>query len=79
MSATVTKITAADIVASIAHRHGLAISAHPSEELADHLSALCDFQGDDTLRMIADLLREGILSVERANQLTLAHVRETPI
>lgn len=76
MTATVTTITAADIVTSIAHRHGLAISSDPSELLADHLSAICDHEGDDILRMIADLLREGILSVEQANALTVAHVRE---
>lgn len=49
MSATVTRITAADIVASIAHKRGLAISTDPADILADHLSALCDFEGDDTL------------------------------
>lgn len=76
MSTTVTRITAADIVASIAHKRGLAISTDPADILADHLSALCDFEGDDTLRMIADLLRAGVLTVEQANHLTLMHVRE---
>lgn len=76
MTATVTKITAADIVASLARKRGLATSTDPTDILADHLSALCEFEGDDTLRMIADLLREGIISVEQANRLTLAHVRE---
>ncbi|KQS90994.1 hypothetical protein ASG42_10885 [Rhizobium sp. Leaf391] len=77
MSDTVTRIAAADIVISIAHKHGLDLPDHPSEELADHLSALCDLEGDDVLRLIGDLLRKGIISVEQANHLTLAHMRET--
>ncbi len=76
MSATVTKITAADIVASLAHKRGFAITTDPTDLLADHLSVLCEYQGDDVLRMIADLLREGILTVEQANHLILMHVRE---
>lgn len=77
MSATVRKITAADIVASIAHTRGLAISTDPTDLLAYHLSVLCEYQGDDVLRMIADLLRDGVLTVDQANNLTLAHVRES--
>lgn len=48
---------------------------HP-EQLADALNRMEGIEGDDTLSLIADLMREGILSVDEANTLTLEHVRE---
>ncbi|KQQ61114.1 hypothetical protein ASF69_01445 [Rhizobium sp. Leaf311] len=63
MNATITRLTVADIVASIAHKRGL--STDPADLLADHLSILCEYQGDDVLRMIADLLRDGVLTAIR--------------
>ena len=48
---------------------------HP-EQLADALNRLEGITGDRALSLIADLLRQNILTVEEANRLTLAHVRE---
>lgn len=48
---------------------------HP-EQLADALNRLEGITGDRTLSLIADLLRQNILTVEEANSFTLAHVRE---
>jgi hypothetical protein len=69
-------VTVADIVLSIAQRHGIDTSEDGFDSVADHISSLCDYDGDDTLRLIADLMREGVLSPQQGTALTLAHVRE---
>ena len=63
----------------LAQYHRVKASYGYAELLADDLNRIEGIEGDETLSMIADLMREGILSVDEANTLTLAHVREASI
>ncbi|MCZ8158334.1 MAG: hypothetical protein O9256_00320 [Rhizobiaceae bacterium] len=63
-------------VKNIARYYNVTPSDEHAERLADALNRIEGIEGDDTLRLIADLLREGILSVDEANAMTLTHVRE---
>lgn len=69
--------TTAEKVENLARYFKIKRSPGYPEQLADALNRIEGIEGDETLSLIADLLREGILSVDEANALTLAHVRET--
>lgn len=71
--------TTAEKVENIARYYNVKPSDGRAEWLADALNMIEGIQGDETLSMIADLMREGILSVDEANTPTLAHVRESSI
>lgn len=68
--------TTAEKVENIARYYNVKPSDGHAEWLADALNRIEGIEGDDTLRMIADLLREGHLSVDEANAMTLTHARE---
>ncbi|MFL0693396.1 MAG: hypothetical protein ACJLUP_15265 [Agrobacterium tumefaciens] len=63
-------------VEHLARQHNVNMSTGYAERLADAFSRIEGIQGDDTLRLIADLMRDGVLSVDEANAMTLTHVRE---
>lgn len=48
------------------------------EMLADALNKIEGIEGDETLSLIADLLRHNVLTAKEANTFVLAHVRESP-
>lgn len=71
--------TTVEKVENIARYYNVKPSDGRAEWLAGALNRIEGIQGDETLSMIADLMRQGILSVDEANTLTLAHVRESSI
>ncbi|WP_322886524.1 hypothetical protein U8C31_18345 [Sinorhizobium medicae] len=68
--------TMAERVKNLARYYQVKPSADYSEWLSDALNKLEGIDGDDTLSLIADLMREGVLTVDDANTWTLMHVRE---
>lgn len=68
--------TTAEKVENIARYYKIKRSDGHAEQLADALNRLDGIEGDDTLNLIADLLRDGILKVDEADAFTLSHVRE---
>lgn len=56
--------------------YAVKLSTDYPDRLADALNRIEGVEGDDTLHLIATLLQSGILSVEEANNFTLAHTRE---
>lgn len=50
-------------------------SGYP-EQLADALNRIEDIEGDETLSLISDLMRESVLTPDEANAFTLSHIRE---
>lgn len=69
--------TTAEKVENLALYYKIQPSNGYPERLADALNRLEGIEGDRTLSLIADLMRENILTVEEANRLTLAHVRDS--
>lgn len=68
--------TSAEKVKNLAGYYKVKPAPGYAEKLADALNTIEGVEGDDTLSLIADLLREGVLTVDEANALTLAHMRE---
>lgn len=68
--------TTAEKVVNLASYYKVKPSHGYAEQLADALNKIESVYGDDTLTLIADLLRNGILTPDEANAFTLAHVRE---
>lgn len=68
--------TTAEKVENLARYYKIKPSADYCEWLADTLNKIDGIDGDDTLSLIATLIREVILTVDEANNFTLAHVRE---
>ncbi|MGO4569050.1 hypothetical protein AB4Z52_29385 [Rhizobium sp. 2YAF20] len=70
-------MTVADEVRAITARHGIEPSTEYPEWVGRQFQRLSGFEGDETLCVIADLKREGIIDGKQATDLTLQHVRET--
>jgi len=68
--------TTAEKVENIARYYKINRYDGHAEHLADALNRLDGIEGNDTLSLISDLLREVVLKVDEADALTLAHVRE---
>jgi len=67
--------TTAEKVQNLARYFKFKPTAEYSDWLADAVNRIEGIEGDAILSLIADLLREGILTVDEANAFTLAHVR----
>lgn len=67
--------TVAERIADLAARHGIDGRDDRASWLARHFSRLADVEGDDTLCLIADLKRDGVLSATQATDLVVAHYR----
>ena len=68
--------TTAEKVRNLANYYNVKRSSGYPEQLSNALNRIEGIEGDETLSLIADLLRNGILTVEEANTFTLTHVRE---
>jgi hypothetical protein len=71
-------MTVADEVRSLTDRYGVKVSEEYAERLAGELNRLADIEGDETLELLADLMRLGKISTDQCNQMILRHVREQP-
>lgn len=67
--------TTAEKVENLARYYKVKPSNGYPKRLADPLIRIEGVEGDDTVSLIADLFREGMLSTEQANALTLARER----
>mgnify|MGYP000897575725 FL=1 len=69
--------TTAEKVRNLANYYNVKRSIGYPEQLSDALNRIDGIEGDETLSLIADLMRESVLTSKEANAFTLAHVRET--
>lgn len=67
--------TAAERVENLRRYYKIKRSDGYPEQLADALNKIESIEGDETLSLIADLMRESVLTPDEANALTLSHVR----
>ena len=63
-------------VEELAALHGITRSADKAAFLAGALSKIAGSDGDETLEMIADLLKARAISTDEATAMVLGHVRE---
>ncbi|TZG36615.1 hypothetical protein [Agrobacterium sp. B1(2019)] len=68
--------TTAEKVENLRRYYKIKRSSGYPEQLADALNRIEGIEGDETLSLIADLLRKSILTPDEANAFTLMHVRE---
>jgi hypothetical protein len=68
--------TTAEKVVNLARYFTAKRSNDCAAQLDDAVNRIEGVDGDDILRLIADLMREGILTTDEANEFTLAHMRE---
>ena len=68
--------TVAKIIADLAARHGIDGQDDYALWLSRHLSRIAAAEGGDTLCLIADLKRAGVLTAMQATDLVIAHYRE---
>lgn len=68
--------TVAKIISDLAARHDIDGRDDYTTWLARHLSRIAAVEGQDTLCLIADLRRAGVLSAMQAADLVIAHYRE---
>ncbi|TAX58899.1 hypothetical protein ELI02_02035 [Rhizobium leguminosarum] len=68
--------TAAERVENLRRYYKIKRSDGYPEQLADALNRIEGIEGDETLSLIADLMRESVLTPNEANAFTLSHIRE---
>lgn len=71
--------TTSDQVRQLARSHGVKVPIRGDDHAHDFavvLNRLEGVEGDDTLILIAQLLKGGFISYDRAGELTIAHSRE---
>ncbi|MBX9455447.1 MAG: hypothetical protein KL863_05155 [Rhizobium sp.] len=69
-------VTIKEKVADLAARHGIARSTDRAAFLSGAFSRIAGIDGDETLDLIADLLKARVISNDEASAFVLAHVRE---
>lgn len=68
--------TAAERVENLRRYYKIKRSDGYPEQLADALNRIEGIEGDETLSLIADLMRESVLTPNEANAFALSHIRE---
>jgi hypothetical protein len=66
----------AQLVKDLAETRRVTLQADEASFLADQFNRIEGVEGDETLRLIADLMRAKAISTEEGGDLVLAHVRE---
>jgi hypothetical protein len=66
----------AKFVQDLAISHRVSPKSDKASFLANEFNKIEGVEGDETLELIADLMRVKAISSDEANKLTLAHVRE---
>ena len=70
-------MTTKEKVAALADQHGIERSRDESAFLAKAFSRISGIEGDETLELIADLLKARVISTDEATAMVLSHVRES--
>lgn len=68
--------TTAEKVENLRRYYKIKRSSGYPEQLADALNRIEGIEGDETLSLISDLMRESVLTPDEATAFTLSHIRE---
>jgi hypothetical protein len=68
-----------EFVERMAARHGVVAASDYASVLADQLNRIEGIEGDETLALIATMMREGILSDEEGTRLIIKHSDEVDV